>query len=576
MSWFAALSLGAAFVFSSPASQGGPETEWKAYDISSILRPALDGGNPALWGTRILSSARDRGSGETAPPNPFFVSRGSGPLLQPDELLGLIRNAVTPSVWSQGEGSLDVQETALLVEGPPATHQEIRSLLAELDRSLRGLEIDLRVFFFAGRKGGYPSGPLLERASVEQLLQTRARDPGAAWHVEGRVLSGSTFGMELRREQEFVQGYKVEVATKSKGVQPRISRWVAGPAVAVRPYLLSGIGKIHVTALLEKSEGRDLRRFETKALDFGAVQIPKVESWTFASSACLGTGEGLWVSWSELENAAGFLVTASAREAAAADSSFHWIDSRFVVDRTGKNLPALERDLGSRHRDPFPGPESAISPDFLAQVFRSGPEGVRDRARLFRLSTGLYLVPADSSFAPPLREALEKLQAFYVPNVRLELALLAGDSQETAAPFARTVLCATMNRSCGVIAGLESTHVSGYELQIAQESTIAEPVVRPLFEGVIFRARPTGWSAKGVRVLVDLQTNGIRSEELVRSGLQTSGDFLQVEQAYGSFVGTVDLPEPGTASWLGELERVPGIPLGKRCFATLTGRWDAP
>jgi len=101
------------------------ESEWKAYDVSPILRSNLDGSNSVLWGSHIRKQGRSEGQVEESPTNPYFVPRETGPVLRPDDLLGLIRSSVTPSVWSQGEGTLDIQETSLLVDAPPTTQREV-------------------------------------------------------------------------------------------------------------------------------------------------------------------------------------------------------------------------------------------------------------------------------------------------------------------------------------------------------------------------------------------------------------------------------------------------------------------
>lgn len=545
----------------SPAKRRG-DLVVKIYDASSLLREIPEPSNPTRWRSHVSAPDwRQPAEDESEGNNPFWPEREGGAVIRPEDLLGILRAAATPSAWAQGDASMDVQGNALLVEAPAGTHEEIARLLPALESLLRSQEILLRVDALTIPEGSFPAGgPVLDAAETQKLAARMGRDLTPAWSAHGKVFSGRAFAAARREQRSFLRSYEVEVATKSKGTRPVVGQALTGPAVSIRPFLLHEDRRILLSFLLEDASLRQMDSFETRSQDTGTVQIPRIGLSLFAGSATLSPGESLLVSSSGDLSSAFWVRAEPAAKANNEPGELRLVDPRFVFDGTGRALPRLDARLEPQALDPLGEDGSLPSPDFLPQIVSA-----RDRSGWQRVSGGFFVHKGPKLASEPFR----LLESSHAEPVILDLILTKGP--QAATPVMEARLTALPGRLCGFWAGLEASHVAGYEIQIAQESTVAAPIVVPLFDGVQFRARVLSRNAVGAQLAVDLSTNAILSSETVHSGLPNAGDFVTTAQKSASCLREVDLPWNAPVS-LGELGPISESTRGERLHATLRAR----
>lgn len=543
----------------------GTELPRKLYDVASILRSRPEPADATRWGSHVLAASWAESDSETDEGgNGFWPARESLTPLQAEDMLSLIRSHVTPNAWSQGEASMDVQSGTLLVEAPAATHEEIVKFLPQLESLLQTQEISLRIDALNHPGASFPQGPILDAAETQKLALRLDQESLSFWGAQGKVFSGSTFAASRRERSAFLQSYSVEVATKSKGTRPVIAQSLSGPAATIRPYLLSGSSRVHMNFTLENCGLRGLEKFETRAQDAGSVQIPRISLALFSGSASLAPGESLLLRASgEIE--AAFWIRAEWKSRPQEAPGIAIFDPRVFLDAAGRTLPSLDEKLARRAQDFLESGREPFSADFLLQALPLRG-GTSERSGWQRVSGGFFLRRGPGA---NMTDAVKSLELAHANPVLFDLTL----SKDPAGgqPLFQTTLAASPGQMAGFLGGIESSHVAGYDIQIAQESTIAQPIVVPLFSGLQCRIRVLSRRESGTEIAIEWDSHAVLAGETVRSGLSSSGDFVAASTRTAECQRMLDLPWTSQVS-LGELGPISDATRGERVFASVRAR----
>lgn len=534
------------------------QKSWKTYDISWFFKNLSDSDPQTIWGSHVLDEEEEE---DSAVLFPFFQRREAVPLLRPNELIGLLNSSIGRTN-TDPEEIFDVQGGKLFVFGKSTTHKRVEEMLGDFEQSLRPFEIHLFAEAVQAPLGTLPEKLKLSSAELATLRKEKGKSLKTLWQTQGSIFSGYTFIASQREQWDLVPGYEVDVATKAKGVRPKLARAIGGPSVAIRPYWKPGSNQIYLTASLDLTELLEKKAFATKSPDFGEIQIPQIQLRNACASTTLLAGESWLIQTQDSQNSYAWIIRAENDTSNPGNRKMMpAVDTRYFQDRSGKLLPQLEWTLKNADgADFFTLSEEGLIPDFLNVLFRSvsvnkenpdqRPEQILPTYQ--RVLGAIYFLSSAPESSPTLRDSLLSLQELYPPSFSIKMEIRPAENTGTASQTWKALTSAHWNRCIGFLVGKESYYISGYETQIAQESVIAAPRVETLFSGLILRAKPVSYSADGIRLEYDLKNQALLSLELLPSTLSQSGDFQQVKTSRTMLKGNVDL-NWDKSTWLGDL-----------------------
>lgn len=371
----------------------------------------------------------------------------------------------------------------------------------------RGIRIELLQVGAADAAGLSPGA--LSREAVDRLR------PGSlvlgstdAHHmIPVRVQAGSSVA--------YMGDYNVEVAGESRIGEPRVFQLRDGVVAGVEAGVLAS-GKVAIHGRCRIARLQEMRVRDTEATWLGRLQLPVVDFLSAAGAGIVESGGGILMGVKGGEGEAMILMIAT-------------VDGRQVRSGDGTGLIASAA-LGLRKRalPSLAGPDGAepeesfyIEPYQFTEAlpFLVPSEDWESDGMFSWTDRGFVAVRGRAGFGERVREALGCLEAAALKPAGLELRYglaPAGGLSGLSAPGAdlarlagsldgRMLLSSIGGEDFEVAAGREQALIQGYDVEIAQKSSIADPYVAPVFDGVVFRG--------------NLQVSGDRSARL-------TGEFL--------------------------------------------------
>lgn len=563
------------------------ERPMRVYDIALLVEPVRDRPGPSLepdWSGGLVDGA-----------GVMFGDEEGVERLDPDALVELIRGRVSPDSWNHADNHLDVLDGTLQVVQTVDVHAEVAAFLGRLQAEL-GRQVEVQVAVYAATP--HQARALLAR-SRDQSGLFPAGSLAAALPAAGLTAPLEQVAVTLRDGQRghaaalqrrgYVRDYDVEVAQKITGPDPVIDEQVFG-LVADCTAVPSRDGE-HVllecrlawAALVD-----DTRRAEVKA---GLIELPERVVASVRAAAVAAYGE----SWMGVATGPGgrgfcFVVTPLRRHAggggeapAAPEARSRRVSRAYNLgelihrspDFAGRALAAaVVRAAGAAGGIPGlaadEGPEP-VSADNIAALIQRNVEpdswGHKDNHVGVR---GATLLVTQTPAVHDLIEAwLRSAAARRPPGVRVETALVAADAALLAAVAGRTGaaldgamverwLAAAGDRVrayasgsarhrqqvfAGVIDGVRV--VGDFDVEVAPEAQIADPVVVVGHEGFVVEVRPV-LSGDQRTVALALRPGFARLRRPVRMVMTAHGEIGLLEATERHVQADVVLP---TGQW---------------------------
>ena len=354
----------------------------------------------------------------------------------------------------------------LLARGSTAGIERARALLRELDRAGRAQRIDLNVLLS-------PTGTEDSKPTTIELRSSES------------VLVGD------RESISFLADYDVNVGSGSGAATPRLGRVNVGKSVALSAWRTPDGEAVFVSGTLDLSELKKLDSFEPGNPELGVLELPTVGTVVVHFSGVLNSGDELVlkVSGAPLEQPDWKL---SIRAATSPDQPDIWrvtdlawfealVESPSMIE-PGAGL-VLPDGPSNAHTELEPLPAAILWGELEASFV-----GRRTDRPLFALAPAVIVAPADDlriwgELDPLLtaaREARETTTPLTVSCSGVEVQLSASEGMQ-----------------CAVQAGTERTALVGYDVDIAQDYWIADPIVERLFDGFFLQARVFGGELSG-------------------------------------------------------------------------------
>jgi hypothetical protein len=368
----------------------------------------------------------------------------------------------------------------LLAQGPQASIDSLRALLAELEAAGDALFVDLEVWLTAGASGAgtYPVPAALESA-------TRG---GAPW-ARARSRSGETLALGARTHTSFLASYQVETAEDAGIAAPLAGQTLTGETLHLRACRVRGGRELHIEGLFDRTLLLERRAFDTQSLDLGRIEQPVMSVVQVAFSGVVPSrgllaveASGAAATAGSTESGGGFTLWIRATTRPDVEALTWRVLDLALLETPARELLAVEPGAGldglSRGRD-RPRSMEPLTAAAAAQIAESAPRATGRQRPLVVWAPGLLLAPrAEQATWAAIEELVSVAE-----QPRLESQSIAVTHGELAVRLPLTAAAPAR-----VLVGHESTVLAEYDVRISAESWM--PVPRPgrTFDGLVLEA----------------------------------------------------------------------------------------
>lgn len=513
-----------------------PQATITAHDARSLLRTHLVTG----WPHRLLplqtAFAPDLATTIIAADDSEWRA------LAGDELLEFLRSAVKDQ-----DADITISGGQVFVKGPPAAQDKVAALVSHLSRMLLQ-EATVEVYVLSG--GPETQTGVLTAADAERLVA--AKSPPVAL-ARTSILLGQPARVRAEKAIRFVSDYSVEVADSAA---------IADPVIRV---IEEGLD--FRTTVGQAADGRLLVRFgcsraalaealATRAVGspkLGDIQLPKVRSTMVTGSGLIEDGGALVVRHDGGLGSAMLVRVRRASPPPVASGVEHQVifaddllARRVHIPVPGIRVPsrAVEDDQAmareaAEYGAEFGAEEGAMTREQLDDFLKAAlGEGVG--AAYQTVGTRLHARGNDEKIGR-IRETIADLAKRISKNVVVDLRMgkidlagrpLPGNADDLVAKLSTSASVVTrMSDQFLIAAGLEQTAIIDHDVEIAQKSQIADPIVAVLFDGYVVSGVASAPAPDRIELALDLQLQEVLP-------LSSTAFPLRAEN-----VGPVDLPQ---------------------------------
>lgn len=564
-------------------AQEGP-TEVRAFDLQSILAPrSFDQALPIGFFPLQAPGFTAMWSGNWNDGTSISLSEEQAePWLEVDSIVEIVSNAVYRATDSD-DLSMYVQGSTMIVRGESPQLEVVRETLEMLERfAMR--RVTVRAFVLDAGGTELATG-ILDRTSCETMVAGRGGARVSSTYEgnagpAGRLILGDV------REHAYVWDYDVEVAQNASIAAPRIGVLRSGRQVAVRVDPLQN-DRIGLTVGIESVEPvMPFRRVVTRAAGVGEVELPEVSTHRVGMQMTVPNGGGILTELGA--DGVYMLVTATIETRPAATSRLAWFPLGFLVGGHADFVFRTKAPSDSAHRvgagfAPEGGfveedePSEYLSVDSIVDILiENVTRGVDDNTETVNVfADDQLLVGATRERHGQVAQFLSGLEALRDRNVSMHFELFeasdtvvealhrrrasGGDAGWTLAPDAASELRRSFGDALGratvttlhgtgaaVFAGGERAVLRDYDVEIAQEASIADPNIDYYYDGLVLNARPVVHQS-GDRMT--LRIDG----EIAMFELRGAGESFGAER-----IGGFDLPALSRIPVAGSIALKPG------------------
>ncbi|MCB9915530.1 MAG: hypothetical protein H6828_10330 [Planctomycetes bacterium] len=483
--------------------------ELRVYDLRPLLLAERWQGPPVDWRSMLdcLPLEEIELGGLPVPLEPRAIGEGA---LQSYVLEGFLIDALGES-WTMAEScDLDTDSGLMRVVAPAAVQALAADVLVGLEtRALRQVELEAWVLPRAALTAAPRS--VLAPAEVDALLAAHA----PARTARARVPLGHAAALEAGAWRALLYDYDVEVATFAEVADPEVSVAREGLRLGAVVNDLAGGGYL-LRAWGRNAELLEVREVRPDPDSPMILELPRATCARWAGSARVVDGGGLLLGVSE--DASGACLVRVRVTPPAPDA--RWVP---LGELTAAPLVVEPPwTLGPQISGGWPGPAEA-DPLYLLD----SPGTVHDADAIVIAAQGLGLearelgalpllgqawVVGGAEAAARLREGVRVIGAARTRNVEVEVRYgTLTDASGLAADALAERLDGRLRGACCVgdtltlVGGEEAMYLKDFDVEIAQASSIADPIVDACFEGVTAWCQPALTSSGALACIVELE-----------------------------------------------------------------------
>lgn len=486
--------------------------------------------------------------------NPLFggeAEEGWYPVGQVDELIELIKGNVSPAFWERTEGAdiMACSEKCIVVRASAKIQSEIATFLAGMESEVcTAVTIDVQAAKLSHDQardlvvGG--KGLVLDAGRLERLLGDGAAGPS----VTVTTFADSRAAVFSGMQRAYIADYDVEVAQGAKISSPQISVANLGLAIDVRPVLTPGNRTVRVSLngfLTSLGTPATANTQDDRVLELPrhAIQVVHTEAvvtagaWTLIDGETAGEGEGRWVfllratpaphrARTAPKPATEFNAPIDIRSERSATRAFDIGDlGHGVHNRQGRTIHLWPTRYGQPEPNELPEPQPPFYGDALTELFvsfiapdswegdygnsievrsarmlvRNHPEvldaigkrlGALRKEFLWTVVADAQVVEVPSALARGLGRSEASgstLLLSAADQKAIETAITSGDAKRMDSARV-TSLSGARN---AVTSGRRISYLADYAVEIAEDASIANPIVRTFLAGMVFDIWPS-------------------------------------------------------------------------------------
>lgn len=549
----------------------GGTTVPRIYSIAPLRGPLRNSaGTHAEWGgfIQLKDAPAPRLDG-------WFDPVESGSAMSSADLQALLGAA-------SGDGppvELDALGDLLTVRATPAQHTRIRDALKTiLAGASHSVNYECEAWLLP------PGSPPPPRTGL--LTSSEAKSASAEISKNGRLLYSGVVGTApgrlaragSRTRVPFTPTYHPEIAKKAKIAQPATGAVQTGFEVFISGYPSADGRNTFTTISAYCCELAAMEPFETRGRDIGLIDIPKALGVSLASSGTIATGLSCIIEGSARDLGTLILmVTPGAGTArpgpvefaaqsggAAAGTTTTWIPAGSLHSRAGRSFPFIDDSFLDISIPAAPAPN-------LANLLKTS-----DDCKIFGGQGGSLRVSGPAASVRRVIENLSALESRDQATRCVQIKMLASMDPATAItrnhqniPLASATFMLASGRSAGAILGREETGVEGYQVSIAEEATVAAPMVRRLLSGCLIHIRNITDDAggAGARIEIDLKYYDFGPRERHVSTATDVGDRERIPTRHAEINRAMELAGSSPVV-VGELGAFTGTKPGLRIYVT--------
>jgi hypothetical protein len=428
------------------------------------------------------------------------------PFIDGDALVEIVDSAVSRT-GGDLRADVEVQGRQLVVRAPPAAQAIVERTLGALWRAAAQRIVVEGTWVRVGAegRGALHTGGLLERLQGGRLdAETHRAVLATVRDVSGDISSAATAVRSGRRgtlgrvrSQSYVRDYDVEIAQDSRVGNPIVWPLGTGWFADLRPCLLQdGSVLIDVVGQVARVEG-PIRLQALEVEPFGSIELPVCSVLRFAGSGRAMPGQTLaWVSAPEGE--AGLLDVLMLRPVVRSTAGEPGRIRRYDVSRltTPPVRWRMARIPAAQHHQrlgmltpwrlvPAEPWEPLIEEDMLldAIVLEFGEETWERGGTSMLQVTGALVVEGDAALHAGIAKLLGARERA-LDTERVAVRLLATDDAGETREIGAAWLDLPYGRSVGWQSGTERAYVADWDVEVAQEERVGDPIVEKVVEGL--------------------------------------------------------------------------------------------
>jgi hypothetical protein len=527
------------------SAQDGDLT-FRVFDISTIVAPRVPRTGPRLGSTPSHFAGVETEEEEARP------------FLEMDHLVDVIRSRVEPDSWDMDGADLHVRETRLYVRHRVHVIEKVKAFLATVSEAAsRRVRFDVAVYRTAWASGIEPiAGRKFTPGDEAERLESGS--------VETYPGISTTF--KITNRLRVIRDFDVEIAEGSVISDPIVETTDEGLVVDLVPHPSVDGARVVVEALIRRGEfERPIRRLKLSEQreDFlGTLDLPVFRQTYAATTAVVPSGESFTVPLV----VDGSLLVFSVTPTVLGRGGAPWLmDIGVLAAGQKRYLVGNDEDYEAE----YPGRMAPIlmrvwddyrplaSADEMAEliVTQVDPWYWDEEGDIEVAFENLLLLRAKEEVLSRVRRFVAAREAAALTSLRLDLevASVAGpvetgvvtNAPETLAVYGGASVTTLAGKETCVLLGRTRNFVADYDVEVAQWSKIADPVIGQSFAGLAANLLPR-LSVDGSKVRLDLGVLfATRKEEEVSSldpGAEKLGYLEQVPENRRVFNTTIEMP----------------------------------
>lgn len=507
---------------------------WQIIDISALTAGNLDHYPPRLGIVPVDEISNDS--------EPLFGAEDANwafPVGTSDDVIESIREHVMPRTWGEEDGAdiLVLGEHSLVVCARKVVLDAVARHLAQLQsQSQEVYTLDAVVVPMSSLEAHAAVDPLTGAVKGESRIAARIVRT-ARHQVRVSAMAGQRVVAWDGAETSYIADHDVEVAQDARVADPIVTVLNSGLALSAR---VEGIrGRDHVILRVSGaaciagpfghrpggSPGADVTTADVNQLDLRTHRIVPTATWVLINAGA-DTGLAVFLRVTRRAHAETVTLRGVAIDRGSADGGDRLTSRWYPVQDLNTAILELTGSLADTHLSPsnytppepaeLPDPSPAFPTEYLPDMLRRvmGPGVWTRRGASIQFTNGVLVVRNTEGVQKAVARNLDRIRERSFTQVATQarfIELEASDAEavlvrsqplrpaelETLLKSAsgRTLAAAAIRAPAGVRrttrAGRQRSYVADFEVEIAQEATIANPVVRSFFEGLSLAIRPS-------------------------------------------------------------------------------------